>query len=140
MVLVHALQALQQVVHLVLDLRELPLDGLQIARLHCEGGGGEAASFTAAAARTDNTGTRTGAGRPLTRLGGRGEAGLGPSAAPTAHADPRALGGDGGAGQRGRRGRGHAGLVGVHPERRVPRRMSGVIEELQTRFDTSMRV
>lgn len=37
MILFHALQTLQQVVHLMFDLRELSFDGLQIICLHCFG-------------------------------------------------------------------------------------------------------
>ena len=36
-VLLHALQALQQVVHLVFDLAQLPLDRLQLVHFHWEG-------------------------------------------------------------------------------------------------------
>lgn len=40
MVLLHALQALQEVVHLVLDLRQLPLDGVEVIHLDCREGSG----------------------------------------------------------------------------------------------------
>ena len=36
-VLLHALQALQQIVHLVFDLAQLPLDGLQVIQSYCGG-------------------------------------------------------------------------------------------------------
>lgn len=121
-VLFHALQALQQVVHLVFDLRQLPLDGLQIIRLHCRRRRrsrkwsvklrhwcrGDGATFL----------SRTCARGPLAAFGGRGEAGFGSSAPSSAQTDPRTLGGDDGARQRGRRGR-HTGLVGVHPEKQA---------------------
>lgn len=123
-VLLHALQALQQIVHLVFDLREFPLDGLQVICLHC--GKEEEEHKSWLLCRCDGAAqdscchdalvlpTRTGG--PLAALGGRGgEAGFGSSAPSPAQTDPGTLGGNDRAGQ-GRRWRRHPGLVGVHPE------------------------
>lgn len=114
-VLFHALQALQQVVHLVFDLRELSLDGLQVIHLHC--GRTDKSSWARTqvySCHRDTAVAPTRTGGPLAALGG-GEAGFGSSAPPSAQADPRTLRGNDGAGQ-GRRRRRHPGLVGVHPE------------------------